>query len=326
MLHVLIIADFEGIIDVYDFENIDKSRELYIEEVQVYIKALLENGVDKITVCDAHDEGRLISQKITESSGADRCKIEVVSQVYGVSFDEKYDFAILVGYHGMEGSLGILPHTLRFDFKEISVVDSKYGINIPIGEVELYSRWLGSYGIPVIFVSGDRAAVYEANCFNPYRQVCCVKSCFQSGIYDRSLLYEKLANNLKCALKLDRELCLSEDNSEIEVEFHNLDVTDALGAMGYNKRGNKLLFSSCADFVNGLYDFVNYLKQINNTTWQTNVAFLKEVRELAKSLQKEDVAESEVGPLLNNNLLFMDKISREEIISGLKAIAEKSGT
>jgi len=220
----------------------------------------------------------------------------------------------------MAGSLGILPHTLRFDFKEVSVVDSRRGINIPIGEVELYSRWLGSYGIPAIFVSGDRAAVYEANCFNPYRQVCCVKSCFQSELYDRALLYEKLANSVKCALKLDKELCLSKDNNEIEVEFYNLDVADALGAMGYNKRGNRLLFSSCADFVNGLYNLVNYLKQINKTTWKTNVAFLKEVRELAQSLQKEDVAESEIGLLLNNNLFFLDKISREKIISGIKTI------
>jgi len=72
MLHTLIIADFEGIIDVYDFQNIDKCRELYTEEVQVYIKALLESGVDKITICDAHNEGNLISPKITENSDAYR--------------------------------------------------------------------------------------------------------------------------------------------------------------------------------------------------------------------------------------------------------------
>lgn len=82
----------------------------------------------------------------------------------------------------MNGSSGILPHTLRFNFQQISIFSDKLKSYIPIGEVEIYIRWLGSKGIPVLLVSGDREAAYEGNCFNPYRETFCVKSLFEVTI------------------------------------------------------------------------------------------------------------------------------------------------
>jgi len=56
-MNALIIADIEGIVGVYDFINeYEKSSELYTQEVSVYIKSLIDNGVESITVCDAHNK------------------------------------------------------------------------------------------------------------------------------------------------------------------------------------------------------------------------------------------------------------------------------
>ena len=167
-MHGLILADIEGIIGVNDFiSDAENSKILYTREVKVYIDALLKNGVEKITVCDGHNRGDMILPDIASQN------IKLVSMIGNISFDENYDFAILVGFHGMGESPGVLSHTLRFDFKRV------YANDMPIGEVEIYTRWLGSNGVPVVLVTGDREAVYEANCYNIYRAVCCVKSLYQ---------------------------------------------------------------------------------------------------------------------------------------------------
>ena len=314
MVHALIVADLEGITDIYELSNLDDCAELYTSEIQGYIKTLFENDVTKIAVCDAHDQGKLISQKILTEGNLDGGDVKIVSRVDNISFDEKYDFAILAGFHGMNGSPGIIPHTLRFDFKYMSSFCAKLQARIPIGEVELYSRWLGAKGIPVILVTGDREAVYEANCFNPYRQTCCVKSYFEKKQVDRNLFYEKIAYCIQCSLSLNWDACLSEDNDEIAVEFHNPDVVEALGDAGYDRKESSIFFDSCSALVNNLYPFIDRLNEINNANVALNRAFIKEIRKLVLPLKKEDVAESEIGPLLNNNLLFLDSKSRDKIM------------
>jgi len=322
MTHVLIIADIEGIIGIKDLSNEEESAEIYTQEIELYIKALLENGVDKITVCDAHNRGNMINSRITKySNGNDLSNIRLVAQTPSVCFNEKYDFAIMVGYHGMEGSSGILAHTFRYEFKRISVVDKKMGYNIPIGEVEIKTRWLGSHDIPVILVTGDREAVYEANCFNPYRQTCCCVSYFDDGVVGVDALYEKLAHNVKAALNLDWQLCLSHDDSEIEVEFYHPDTVDALSKIGYNKREDKVVFNSCADFMGSIFNLSEQLYQVDLENQEINIAFLKEIRKLAGSLGKEEFANSEAGALLGNgNLVTLDKATRDKVMMVIKSM------
>lgn len=317
MMHALIIADIEGITDIYDLNNINDCAELYTCEIQVYIKTLFANGVTKITVCDAHNEGNLISRTIITHGDFGRGDVRIVSMIKNLSFNEKYDFAILAGFHGMNGSPGILPHTLRFDFKQISLFCTKFQARIPIGEVELYTRWLGSRGIPVILVTGDREAVYEANCFNPYRQTCCVKSYFQMNHVDKSHLYDKIAFCLKGSLNINWDSCLSEDSNEIAIEFNNPDVVEALDDVSYNRKENSIIFDCCSELVNNLYPLVDRLTEINNANVALNLAFIKEVRKLVVSLKKEDVEKSDIGPLLNNNILFLDSKSRDKIMKGI---------
>ena len=316
MSHALIIADIEGITGIFSWDDIENDVKLYTQEIEVYIEALLRHGVNKITVCDSHNAGDLIDPKITKMGA----NIRLFSKMDSIPHDEKYDFALLVGFHGMSGSWGILSHSMRFDIKEVAIVDPKSGLHIPIGEVELTTRWLGSYDIPVILVTGDREAAYEANLFNPYRHTCCVKSLLQTDLYDISKLYDKLFYNLYCSLQLDKKLCLSPDDNEIVVKFHNPDITQALADKGYTKKDDQLLFKNCADLFNKLYPITSYLNELNKEIRNVNMAFLHEVRKLVKTLKKEDLAESDIGHLLKKNLFFLDAASREKIIEKIRAL------
>ena len=316
MNHALIIADIEGVAGVYNLEDTDECSKKYTQEIEICIAAMLANGVDKVTVCDAHDKGNLIDPKVSQLNG----NVRLVSQVNGIPFDCKYDFALLVGFHGMEGSPGILPHTLRFDFKEIVAVNPKNGLTVPVGEVEIYTRWLGSYGIPVVLVAGDREAVYEANCFNPYRQTCCIKSYYQTNHIGSDFFHSKLSKNIFYALQLDKELCLSPDDSEILIEFHNPDITKALAGIGYQEKNGRISFQCCSDLVSNLYVLAEHLKELNREIWATNVEFLQTVRTMVQPINRADLEESDVGQLLSKNLMLLDSASREAILSKLQSL------
>jgi len=304
MTSALILADIEGIIGIRDFMNeAESSKEIYTREIEVYIKALQDNGVRKITVCDTHNAGDMILPSIITEG------VKLVSNIENLQFHEGYDFAIMVGFHGMSESPGIFPHTLRFDFKHLYIGD------IPVGEVELCCRWLGAHGVPVILVTGDREAAYEANCFNPYRIACCVKSLSQNVIIEPGLLYEKLAKYVSIAMNMDFSKCLSHDDSIIAVDFYNSDIVEALAKLGYAYEGNRLVFQNSTDIMKRLPDLICNLNKIDDDFIRINASFLSEIRQLAKTVSKEDIERAGILALLNNTVITLDSKSRNEIMS-----------
>ncbi|MCL2400737.1 MAG: M55 family metallopeptidase [Defluviitaleaceae bacterium] len=299
-MRALLIADIEGIIGVYDFINeSEKSADLYTQEIEIYIKGLLANGVSHITVCDAHNKGDMIKSSIISKN------IDLISGTRNVSFEEQYDFAIMVGYHGMEGQPGIHPHTYRFDIKEI-LADG-----VPVGEVEVICRWLGSHGIPVILITGDREATYEANYYNPYRATCCTKSLFQNKFIDHQFLYDKLLCSIDAALNLEKNLCLSPDTNTITVEFYNPDIVSMLEE--YEIIENKLIFKNCADFENSVTSLALRLNEINLHIIEVNTAFLNEMRKYTKHLSKKALMNSGIAQHLTKNRYFLDEAAKCEI-------------
>lgn len=307
----LILADLEGIYDVYDLEDITACQRAYCEELKVYIDALLHRGIGRIYVCDAHDQGNLLTDlpKICDNDN-----IQVISTVAAIDFDIRYDFAMLVGFHGMSGSPGILPHSLRYNFKQLSVFSKNFNVHLPIGEVELYTRWLGSKGIPVFFVSGDREAVYEANCFNPYRETCCVKSLFEEEKTDREPVFRKIRSSIDAAFTLDFSRCLSSDDDPIHLTFTHEDLFEELLKSGYPVKDDGIVYESCSAFVENLYPLVEIFIAFDRKNMAENRRFLKELRTMTSSLDKASFQDSEMGKLLSGHTLYsMNRKIREEV-------------
>ena len=139
-------------------------------------------------------------------------------------------------------------------------------------------------------------------------------------------MFKKLNNSIVRSLDLDFEQCVSNDCNSIVFRFYNPDTFTELLSVGYKQGHGGIIFDSCSDLVDSLYTLVTTLQQINKKTWDTNVSFLKDIRNIAKHLDKGTIANSEIGEILKCNLLFLDSASRIRAESLIKEILEKEDT
>jgi len=301
--HVLIIADFEGITTINEATDNNLYQQLYNNELLSIVESVCENGFFNIIVCDAHNKGDMIKLSYFENINPS-AHIKIVSHLNNIPFNIKYDCAILVGLHGKENSDGILSHTFRFDFKEICLFNSAHKKYQSIGEVEIYCRWLGNKGIPVILVTGDCEAIYEANFYNPYRQVCCVKSLFQQNEFNNNYyyLYEKLKYNIDISLKLNWNHCISTDNEKVYVDFYNKDIFNELKKLNYNNCDDKLIFDNCSSFIDKLFILFDDINQAYTPIYESNIKFINKISPTLKNCFKNGISLSEISMLLNKSL------------------------
>ena len=319
-MRALILADLEGVSGIDAKTPPEGYCSAYTYEAATCVSELKACGVKEVTVCDIHNEGNLICPETISRIGTVVFRANLVSMVSSLTDVERFDIAMLIGFHGMAGSPGVLPHTLREDFRQMINVKPG-GQEIPIGEVELYCKWLGSFGVPVVLVAGDREAAYEANCFNPYRQACCVKSLTQDDGYYREVAALKLASNVRLSLGLDFTKCMSRDSNELAVTFRHHDVGRYLSSMGFATRNEQAIFRSSADFVSRLYELIGCLNRINKEIYKANIEFVNEMRRLAKHVSKEAMTTSEAGRLLTSNLMDLDYKSRAEVLKTMRRLA-----
>lgn len=79
-----------------------------------------------------------------------------------VGLDGSFDALFLYGLHAMAGTPGdVLAHSFMAHIQEVRLNGVK------IGEIGMNCAVAGSFGIPSVFISGDKAAVAEAKCLVP---------------------------------------------------------------------------------------------------------------------------------------------------------------
>jgi len=300
-MHVLIIADLEGAVGVYDLAAHVSVRNLYNLEVESIIYSLKGKGVEKITVCDAHNQGNMLDYERLSSVGA-----HIISQTWNIPFKERYDVAILTGLHGMRGGNSVLHHTFRYEITRVTV-DS-----ISIGEVEVYCRWLGGKQIPVVLVVGDNEAAYEGNILNVFRQTCCVKNAFVNGNIEIQALYDKIDASIYAALKTDFRKCISQDDMPVFLEINDIEVYDRLHLK--EKVDNSMIrFESCSELMQRLPFLAKELNSIECCILDENFAFVKEIKEIINNIARESVTNVQIKTLLNKTPASLTREDRNRI-------------
>ncbi|MHC4713839.1 MAG: M55 family metallopeptidase [Planctomycetota bacterium] len=168
-MKIYVHTDLEGVsgIDNMDMIQIDdarfqESRERLTEDVNAAVAGAFEGGAKHVTVLDSHGSGveNIIWEKVDKRAERDT---KPTKKWWGI-LDETYDATFFIGAHAMAGTInGFLDHT-----QSSRSVYNWYYNGRKCGELAQWALVAGHFGVPLVMVSGDEAAVAEAHAFfNP---------------------------------------------------------------------------------------------------------------------------------------------------------------
>ena len=161
-MRVLISADFEGVNGVVHPDQIYPDGKGYkdalgrwIKELNAIVEGLRESGVKEIVINDSHNHMRNLDNSLIPHASVVLGWQREYSMMSGV--DKKIDACIFQGYHSMGGSCATLSHTYR-----PRIIKNVLLNKLPMGEAGLNATLAGFFNVPVIMVTGDEDACYEA--------------------------------------------------------------------------------------------------------------------------------------------------------------------
>jgi len=163
-MKIFIMVDMEGISGVVDFNEqatpgalgYERAREYLMSDANAAIEGAIEVGADEIVVFDMPYHGlNILLDKINP-------KVKLImgkpAKIYPLlKLDESYKGMMMIGYHAMAGAKrGMLTHSYDFSMKNLYLND------VLVGEIGMEAAIAGTYGVPLIMVSGDSRAMEEA--------------------------------------------------------------------------------------------------------------------------------------------------------------------
>ena len=161
-MRVILIVDLEGATGIDNSrrgwfqcgspEWEEYGRDTITADVLAILKACQKAGVEHVDIFDVHDQGNSIRVEKVKEIYPDS---NIWSQIWNSSLDRDYDYAILVGFHAMNQSSGVIPHSFRLDIENIRVNGKS------MGEVELFIGLLQEHQIKTIMITGDYHGVKE---------------------------------------------------------------------------------------------------------------------------------------------------------------------
>ncbi len=162
----------EGTAGVCSWQQCDPSdpheypiyRRYMTREVRAAIDGAREAGVRDVLVNDSHwDMRNLVWDELPQDDG-----LRVVSGTrkpwsMGQGLDESYGAAFFTGYHAKAGDAATLSHTFS--------PETLYAVTVngtACSEALLIAGLAGSYGVPLVLITGDRAIVEETTRAMPW--------------------------------------------------------------------------------------------------------------------------------------------------------------
>ncbi len=164
-MKIYISADMEGVVGVVTADQLtpggfeyERFRGFMTDEVNTAIEAAFAAGATEIVVSDSHGNGEnLLIEKLPKNITLVRSWPRPLMMMQGI--DETFAGAIFIGYHsGTTNPTGVRAHTMS----SAILADVKLnGISMP--EAGVNAAIAGHFGVPIIMISGDDAAVKEAS-------------------------------------------------------------------------------------------------------------------------------------------------------------------
>ncbi len=297
MEKILIIADMEGCIGLYDLKDYFLGCSLMREEITRVLTYLNTIGKYDITVVDSHDNGENVGEL-----GKKYSNVQFVSHLWNMKDVGQYDYAILIGFHGMCGVDGIMAHTLRPEISALYVGDYQ------CGEVTLLIDWLAYYEVKTIFVSGDLSVQDEIQKYD------CLFYATKSNedlrkkeSVDLEIRYSQLLTRLSEAMDR-RKICkkIKHCSSEVKVKFRKGCLTELLPRTIFKVKNEMVFFDNTKQFIDELYAFCQYINAgqswIKHTMVSIQITF-------AKCMRPEDIGQQSDEKLKRLLAKKVDKLS-----------------
>ncbi len=154
---VFVITDAEGVAGICRQEQTDSKspelRQLLTGEVNAAVEGFLAGGADEVIVWDGHDG----SQTLSAATIHPKAKLVMGNLGPLLTFERGYAAVAFLGQHSLAGvRAGVMAHS----YSSLGIQNMRLN-GKPVGEIETRTALAGNFGIPVIFLSGDRAAVRE---------------------------------------------------------------------------------------------------------------------------------------------------------------------
>jgi D-amino peptidase len=163
-LKLYISVDMEGVVGVVTADQLgpagfqyQATREFMTQEVMAAIAAAREVGVTEFLVSDSHGNGEnLLIEMLPEDVMVVRSWPRPLGMMQGI--DSTFDAAVFLGYHaGTTNPEGVRAHTIS----SARLADVRLNGRSML-EARINAAIAGHFGVPVIMMSGDDAAIAEA--------------------------------------------------------------------------------------------------------------------------------------------------------------------
>jgi len=167
-VRVHVISDMEGVAGIVKWEQViggdpmyEEGRRLYTEEINAAVRGAKAAGATEIVVMDCHGAGKGWDFNSLVPDLLDPACEYVVQQEwteYTEFLEQGCDAALFVGMHARAGTAGgVMNHTVSGqEWRNLSFN------GVLVGETGINAALCGSWGCPVLLVTGDRATCEEA--------------------------------------------------------------------------------------------------------------------------------------------------------------------
>lgn len=192
-MNVGVFADMEGSFGIWRMRQCrvgtpewQYGRECLTEDVNHVVQGAFDGGASRVTVKDTHEMGfNCIVDRLDRRAryvGGHYVKPSLFGHVSG------YDLVLYVSIHAASGTPNaFFPHTHYGIFSELRI-NGKIA-----AEMDIYGGYLGEFGIPVGFVSGEEIAVKQALDVLPWARSVVVdkrRETYKDGIHTKRYLAE----------------------------------------------------------------------------------------------------------------------------------------
>lgn len=168
---VFVITDAEGVAGVCRQDQTDpkdqEMRQLLTGEINAAVEGFYAGGADEVVVWDGHDG----SQTLSALTIHPRARLIIGKLPPTMTFERHYTALAFVGQHARANSRGgIMAHSYSSLGIQTMLMNGQ-----PVGEIETQAALAGAFDMPVIFLSGDQAAVDDLKAIVPNAEAVAVK-------------------------------------------------------------------------------------------------------------------------------------------------------